>query len=220
MNQHAKAATRARLLADLIRGRADQHPEGGELRSIVQNLRRAAGAFRAAGPTSGVPNLAAACLTRARMTAARTDTGIAITVFDYVTAPVTGWTPYLPDLLPADPKHVRQENELHARNFELSGHLDSREEDVLTAALVALVDLHGEYERLAAEVALHGRADTPPTTFRPHTGSRTAAHLPGHLTVFDGGLILAELEVPYDITPGEIWQLIRTAEPAHRALAA
>lgn len=60
---------------------------------------------------------------------------------------------------------------------------------------------------------LHGRADQLPTTYRPHEGTRTAVHLPGHLTVFDGGLILAELAVPFDITPGQIWQLIKTAQP-------
>ncbi|MFE4959191.1 hypothetical protein ACFRCW_35585 [Streptomyces sp. NPDC056653] len=86
--------------------------------------------------------------------------------------------------------------------------------------LVALIRLYGDYDRLADEVAVHGRADQLPTTYRPHEGGRTAAHLPGHLTVFDGGLILAELDVPYGVSSGEIWQLIRTAQPAHDTASA
>ncbi|WP_326815921.1 MULTISPECIES: hypothetical protein [unclassified Streptomyces] len=54
----------------------------------------------------------------------------------------------------------------------------------------------------------------------PSPAGRTAIHLPGHLTVFDGGLILAELAVPFAITPGEIWQLIKTAQPTHDTAAA
>ncbi|MFF5275169.1 hypothetical protein [Streptomyces sp. NPDC000133] len=38
--------------------------------------------------------------------------------------------------------------------------------------------------------------------------------------MFDGGLILAELAVPFDITPGQIWQLIKTAQPIREMTAA
>ncbi|WP_434593335.1 hypothetical protein [Streptomyces sp. A5-4] len=215
MNKHSKAATRARLLAGVIRGRAETHPEGAALRTVARNLTRAAKVLRESPETGYLPDAADQALWCARMAAVRADTGIPSAVLDYVSAPITGWSTQLPELLPADPEHVRQENELRARNLDLSGHLDSRDEDVVSAVLVALIAVHTEYEHLAANVALHGRADTPPTTYRPHTGRRTAAHLPGHLTVFDGCLILAELEVPYGITPGEIWQLIATAQPTH-----
>lgn len=149
---------------------------------------------------------------RAR-TAAHAD-DIPCDVFDYVSAPITGWSVELPELRPADPAHVRQENELRARAIELRGYLDSREERVLAAAIAALVDVHEEHKRLAAHVALHGRADARPTNYRPHSGSRTAIHVPGHLTVFDGCSLLAELAVPYGITSGEIWQLIVDVQPA------
>ncbi|WP_433916944.1 hypothetical protein [Streptomyces sp. NBC_01744] len=148
------------------------------------------------------------------MAAARSDSGIPTAAFDYVSAPVTGYAPELPDLLPADPEHVSRENELRAEFLDLSRHLDARDEDVAKAVLVALLRVHREYDRLAADVAMHGRADQVPTTYPPHEGNRSAAHLPGHLTVLDGGLILAELDVPYGISPGEIWQLIKTAQPA------
>lgn len=215
MNQHMKAAARAQLLAGIARGRAKTHPEGAALRTIGRNLAQAAKGLREAADTDRMPDEADQAIWRARMAAARAETGIPTAVFDYVTAPVTGYAPELPDLLPADPEHVSRENELRARLLDLAGHLDCREEDVAKAVLVALIRLHSDYDRLAAEVALHGRADQAPKSYRPHTGTRTAAHLPGHLTVFDGGLILAELEVPYDITPGDIWQLIRTVQPTH-----
>ncbi|MGY5035128.1 hypothetical protein ACWC9U_30645 [Streptomyces sp. 900116325] len=166
------------------------------------------------------PDEADQALGRARMAAARAETGIPAAVIDYVSASAIGYTPELPDLLPADPEHVRQENELRARFLDISRHLDARDEDVANAALVALIRLHSDYDRLADDVALHGRADQLPTTYRPHEGGRTAVHLPGHLTVFDGGLILAELAVPFAITPAEIWQLIKTAQPARDTAAA
>lgn len=215
MNQHVKAATRAQLLAGFVQGRAETHPEAKALRVIARNLTQAAKGLREAADSDRMPDAAEKALWRARMAAARAETGIPTAVFDYVTAPVIGYAPELPDLLPANPEHVSRENELRARLLDLTGHFDCRDEDVANAVLVALIRLHSDYERLAAEVAVHGRADQPPTTYRPHSGRRTAAHLPGRLTVFEGCLILAELEVPFDITPGEIWQLIQTAQPTH-----
>ncbi|MGW3736635.1 hypothetical protein [Streptomyces sp. NPDC005148] len=223
MNTHAKAATRAQLLAEIVRGRAQDHLEGNALRTIARNLKRAAAELRKAADTDRLPDEADQALWRARMTAARAETGIPAAVIDHVAALATGYAPDLPDLpdlLPADPEHVRRENELRARFLDLSRHLDARDEDVANAVLVALIRLHSDYDRLAAEVEVHGRADQAPTTYRPHEGARTAAHLPGHLTVFDGGLILTELAVPFDITPGEIWQLIKTAQPARDTAAA
>ncbi|WP_326814028.1 hypothetical protein [Streptomyces sp. NBC_01763] len=220
MNANLKAATRATLLAGIIRGRTKGHPEATALRAIATNLTRAAGILRKAADSDRLSDDADQALWRARMTAARAETGIPAAVIDYVSALAIGYEPDLPDLLPADPEHVRQENELRARFLDLSRHLDARDEDVANAVLVALIRLHSDYDRLADDVALHGRADQLPTTYRPHEGTRTAVHLPGHLTVFDGGLILAELAVPFAITPGEIWQLIKSAQPARDTAAA
>ncbi|WP_329157513.1 hypothetical protein OHB49_02465 [Streptomyces sp. NBC_01717] len=220
MNTHLTAATRAQLLAKIVRGRAQDHPEGNALRNIARNLTRAAKELREAADADRLPDAADQALWRARMAAARAVTGIPAAVIDYVSAPAIGYAPDLPDLLPADPEHVRQENELRARFLDLSRHLDCRDEDVANAVLVALIRLHSDYDHLAAEVEVHGRADQAPTTYRPHEGARTAAHLPGHLTVFDGGRILSELAVPFDITPGEIWQLIKTAQPTRDTAAA
>jgi hypothetical protein len=123
--------------------------------------------------------------------------------------------------MPANPLHVRRERILRARLLAVTeaGHLDSSDEEVVRAALIALVDVHADHAELAAEVELHGRVDALPTVYRPHRGARTALHLPGRLAVFDGGQVLAELPVPYGITPGEIWRLIGTVErPAPRCI--
>lgn len=221
MNHHTRAANRARLLAGVIRGRADGHPHARALRTCARNLAQAAKILRETPQTDGrLPDAADLALWRARLAAARTEGALPVEVLAYVSAPATGLPTDLPGLLPADPEHVRRENELRARTAELNGHLDTSDDDMVRAVLIALIDVHTEHERLEADVAEHGRADELPTTYRPHTGRRTAAHLPGHLTIFDQGLILAELEVPYGITPGSIFQLIRTYEPTPALAAA
>ncbi|MDX2732886.1 hypothetical protein [Streptomyces sp. PA03-2a] len=171
MNTHVTAAARAQLLVEIVRGRAEGHPEGNALRTIARNLTRAAKFLREAADADRLPDEADQALWRARMAAAQTDTGIPAAVIDYVSAPVLGYAPELPDLLPADPEHVRRENELRARFLDLSRHLDARDEDVANAVLVALIRLYGDHDRLADDVALHGRA----TSSRRPTG-RTRAH--------------------------------------------
>ncbi|MFF5275168.1 hypothetical protein [Streptomyces sp. NPDC000133] len=105
------------------------------------------------------------------MAAARADTGIPVAVIDYVSAPVLGYAPELLDLLPADPEHVRRENELRARFLDLSRHLDARDEGVANAVLVALIRLCVDYDRLADDVP----STAAPTSSRRPTG-RTRAH--------------------------------------------
>lgn len=55
---------------------------------------------------------------------------------------------------------------------------------------------------------------TAPQTYRPTTGTRTAELDPARntLTVFDGGTILVVITIEDDITPGQVWNLIATAE--------
>jgi hypothetical protein len=118
MNNYMKAATRAQLLAEIIRGRAQGHLEGNALRTIARNLMRAAKDLREAADTDCLPDAADQELWRARMAAARAETGIPAAVIDYVSGPGTG---FAPDLLPADPEHVRQENELRAASSTSPG---------------------------------------------------------------------------------------------------
>ncbi|WNI20376.1 hypothetical protein [Actinacidiphila sp. ITFR-21] len=219
MNQHMKAATRARLLAGVIRGRAQTHPQGKQLRLTARQLSQAATVLLGLGGSHDIAERAETILWRARTTAPE---GFPADVLDYVSAPLTGYNPGMPDLMPADPQHARRERALRARLLAVTEarHLDSGDEDVVRAALTALLDIHADHAELAAEVELHGRIDANPTVYRPHRGARTAQHLPGRLAVFDGGQLLAELPVPYGITPVEIWRLIDTAQPAADLIAA
>lgn len=219
MNQHTTAARRARLLAGIVRGRADGHPEAKALRLVARQLGQAAAVLRGLGGDHDIADRAQAILWRARMAAPE---GFPAYVIGYVSAPLAGYLPGLDDLMPADPAHVRRERALRARLLDVigSGLLGSSDDQEVTAALVGLLDVHAAHAALAAEVEIHGRADAHPTVYRPHTGTRTAQHLPGRLTVFDDGQVLAELNVPYGITPGEVWQLIRDIEPARLLIAA
>lgn len=212
MNQHVKAATRARLLAGIVRHRAEGHPHGDQLRLTARQLGQAAAVLLGLGGGHDITERAERILSNARRLAPE---GFPTDVLGYVSAPLTGYNPGMHDLMPADPQHARRERILRARLLAVTeaGHLDSTDEDVARAALIALLDIHAEHAVLAADVKLHGRIDAQPTVYRPTFGPRTAQHLPGRLTVFDGGQLLAELAVPFGITPGEIWRLIDTARP-------
>lgn len=219
MNAHAKAAHRARLLAGIACGRAEDHPEAHALHLTTRALRQAAAVLLGNAGDDDIAARALAVLHRARAIA---PTDFPFEVIGYVSAPLVGRLPGLHDLVPANPAHAKQERELRARldNITAAGLLDSSDDQEVTAALGALLDVHAEHSRLAEEVAAHGRADAHPTVYRPHTGTRTAQHLPGRLTVFDDGRVLTKLAVPYGITPSEIWQLIRTAQPTTAPRAA
>ncbi|GAA2948537.1 hypothetical protein ACFPN0_15055 [Kitasatospora cinereorecta] len=219
MNQHQITAQRARLLAGIIRGHVDGHPQAKALRFVARQLGQAGAVLRGLGGDHDIAARAEAILWRARMAAPE---GFPAEVIGYVSAPLAGYLPGLDDLMPANPLHVRRERALHARLLGVigSGLLASSDDQEVTAALVGLLDVHTAHAALAAEVEIHGRADAHPTVYRPHIGTRTAQHLPGRLTVFDGGQVLAELTVPYGITPGEVWQVIRDTEPTRQLIAA
>ncbi|MFJ7592510.1 hypothetical protein ACIQZO_35095 [Streptomyces sp. NPDC097617] len=219
MNQQTSTAQRARLLAGIIRGRAVGHPDAKALRLIARQLGQASAVLRGLDGDHDIADRAEAILWRARMAAPESFPPV---VIGYVSAPLAGYLPGLDDLMPANPEHVRSEHTLRARLLDVlgTGLLGSSDDQEATAALVGLLDVHTAHAALAAEVEIHGRADAYPTVYRPHTGSRAAQHLPGRLTVFDGGQVLAELNVPYGITPGEVWQLIRDIEPARPLIAA
>lgn len=219
MNQHTSTAQRARLLAQIIRGHADGHPDAKALRLVARQLGQASAVLRGLGGSHDIAARAEAILYRARMFAPES---FPPEVIGYVSAPLTGDLADLNDLMPANPVHAHRERALRARRLGVlvTGLLNSSDDQEVTAALVGLLDVHTAHAALAAEVEIHGRADAQPTTYRPHIGTRSAQHLPGRLTVFDGGQVLAELAVPYGVTPGEVWQLIRDTEPTRQLVAA
>ncbi|MDQ0961986.1 MULTISPECIES: hypothetical protein [unclassified Streptomyces] len=74
----------------------------------------------------------------------------------YAVAPVTGDLPTMDELGAVSVQLARQDADLRARRFALieHGHLNSRDDEVLTAALGGLATLHRRHERLAAAVAI------------------------------------------------------------------
>ncbi|MGA5497749.1 hypothetical protein ACPCSP_25635 [Streptomyces cinereoruber] len=209
---HDKAATRARLLARLIRSRAKGHPDAAALRSVARGLVRVARHLADDGHDTA--DRVTRALWHIRRSAPHS---FPVDVIAYVSAPLSGGrAPGLHDLMPANPEHAHREAQLRARLLELTeaGHLDSTEEDIVAATLAALLDLHTGHAALAEDVAAHGRADAQPTLFHPHRSELTGTHLPGRLTVSHHGRLIAELQVPYGITPDGIWQILRTFQLA------
>lgn len=216
MNGHTKAATRARLLAKLIRGRADGHPRrrralltaARHLHDVTANL------LDADTDTDGIPQDADASISAAYRALTTTGTDVPLTLLHYVTDPVTGARTELPELDLIHPEFRYRARELRARHLYVieMGHLDSRDEDVVLAALGALCDLHREWDQLTEDARDELRRDrTRPVIYRTQDGLRTAEHLRGHLTVRDGTRVIASLDVPEHTAPGDIWQLINQA---------
>lgn len=214
MNGHTKAATRARLLAKLIRGRADSHPRRRALLAAVRHLHDATADLLDAADTEGMPEAGDASISAACRALMTTGTDLPPVLLRYVTDPVTGSCPGLPELDLVHPTFRYRARDLRARHLYVieMGHLDSQDEDVVLAALGALLDLHREWDRLTEDARDELRRDrTRPVVYRTHDGRRSAEHLRGHLTVFDGTRVIASLDVPEHTAPGDVWQLINQA---------
>ena len=151
---HTAAARNARTLAAVIRDRAALHPERDALLAMVGHLHTAAESIEAHVPAvdgeNNTPAKGVLFLALARGIAIEVPAaGIADEVFYYVTAPITGHLPEVAPEGPASPQLARQELDLLARiNTVRENHLTSGIDDVLRAALDALVTLHGKLARL------------------------------------------------------------------------
>ncbi|MFI9026344.1 hypothetical protein [Streptomyces sp. NPDC053560] len=216
MNSYVKAATRARLLGNIVRGRAADHPRRRAVLAVARHLHDASLAFldEADKPAAHVPEAAGAALLAARDAARAAGTGVSPVVVDHVAEIVTGERVRHYDLHPLHFEHLDAERTIRARLLAVheSGHLDSRDEDVALAALSSLVDLHADHDELAATVRTYGRWNRDlPVTYRTADGRRTAELRSGHLTVHEGSRLLAEIDVPEEMTPAGAWDLIAAA---------
>lgn len=217
MNAHTKAATRARLLGKLARSHAHGHPRHRALLAAARHLHDASAALLGHADTDGLPEAADTAIWSAYRAFMNGDTGLAPALLGYVTAPVTGDAPELPELDLIHPEFRYRARDLRARHLYVieMGHLDSHDEDVVLAAFSALLDLHREWDQLTDDARDELRRDrTRPVVYRTHDGQRSAEHLHGHLTVFDGTRVIASLDVPDHAAPGEVWQLINEADVA------
>jgi hypothetical protein len=134
-------------------------------------------------------------------------------MLDYVTGPVIGHSPKPCPVNALSAELAEQERNLReciASVVDFLGDWDG--EHLVRAALCNLLDLHGQHERLADEIAEDNlRARRPPSTYRTADGKRSAEHAISGLTIFEGTRILTVLQVAEDITPGEVWKLIASA---------
>ncbi|MFD8774514.1 hypothetical protein [Streptomyces sp. NPDC059916] len=216
MNAHVKAATRARLLGNLVRGRAARHPKGRAIEAAASHLHDVAAALLDSADelTGQMPEDAETALWAAFRELKSGDTGIPTALLWYVTAPVNGYGSGLPELDLIHPTLRFRERELRARHLYVieMGHLNSPDDEVAMAALGSLLDVHREWDELTDDAADELRRDrSRPVTYRTADGRRSAEHLRGRLTVFEGPSIIAELDLPDWATPGEVWQLIKDA---------
>lgn len=214
MNAHVKAATRARLLGKLIRGQAKGHPRRRALLAAARHLRSASAALLDHADTDGLPAAADDAINAAYRAVRDSGADLPPALLRYVTAPVAGRAPELPELDLIHPGFRYRARDLRARHLYVieMGHLDSHDEDVALAALGALADLHREWDQLTDDAHDElSRDRARPVVYRTHDGRRSAEHLHGHLTVFDGTRVIATFDVPDHTDPGEVWRLITTA---------
>ncbi|WP_328427878.1 hypothetical protein [Streptomyces sp. NBC_00443] len=151
---HIAAARTARALAAVIRDRIALHPERDALLAMAGHLHTAAESIEAHVPAvdgaNHTPAMGALFLALAQGIAVEVPAaGIADEVFYYVTAPITGTLPETGPKGAESPQLARQELDLLARiNTVRENHLSSENDDILRAALDALVTLHGKLARL------------------------------------------------------------------------
>ncbi|MEU0060516.1 hypothetical protein [Streptomyces sp. NPDC006334] len=157
MSAYLTTARRLMTLATVIRGRA-HYPKRYMIETLAGVIEDAAIAIQSfpVDEPGQLPEAATASLHEATTLLTQHDFMIPAAIIGYATAPLTGVTPKLEPLRTVSVQLARQDADLRARRMALieHGHLGSRDEDVLTAALTGLIVLHRQHERLAAAVAV------------------------------------------------------------------
>ncbi|WP_406178062.1 hypothetical protein [Streptomyces canus] len=156
MSAYLATARRLMHLARVVRGQA-YHPQ----RAMIETL---AGAIEDAGMAvetvrvdepGQLPQVALNMLQEATDLLTEHDFMIPAVIIRYAIAPVTGDVPVMDELGAVSVQLARRDADLRARRTALieHGHLNSRDDEVLLAALGGLITLHRKHERLAAAVA-------------------------------------------------------------------
>ncbi|GHA94419.1 hypothetical protein [Streptomyces chryseus] len=160
------AAARARALAYVILSRAALHPAQDALTEMVEHLDTAALAFEAEDApvidgvtvTNTTPIDAGMALVQCMALAVDNPAaGIPDEVFYYVTAPISRRPVDLPQLNPVSTQHARQEGRLRTQIALAAHDLDASspaDETTRIAHLAVLLDLHRNFARVAAAVAV------------------------------------------------------------------
>lgn len=154
-----QVATVRRLmhLAAVVRGRA-YHPKRYMIETLAGAIEDAAIAIQSdpVDESGQLPQPTLDALREATDLLTQHDFMIPAAIVGYATAPVTGVMPQMEPLRAVCLQLARQDADLRARRIALieHGHLNSRDEEVLHAALTGLIGLHRKHERLAAAVAV------------------------------------------------------------------
>lgn len=154
-------ATARRLmhLARVVRGQA-YHPQRYMIATLAGAIEEAADIVRdyplAFGEPGELPLAATFPLREATDLLTEHDFMIPAVIIRYATAPLTGDLPKMEQLSAVSVQLARQDADLRARRAALieHGHLKSRDDEVLLAALSGLIVLHRQHERLAAAIAV------------------------------------------------------------------
>jgi hypothetical protein len=175
MSAYLATVRRLNHLAAVVRGRA-HHPQRYMIETLAGALEDAAIAIQSfpVDEPGQLPQPAVDALREATELLTENDFMIPAAIVGYATAPVTGSTPQMEPLNAVSLQLARQDADLRARRMALieHGHLNSRDEAVLNAALTGLLVLHRKHERLAAAVAVDND--------RPNNRGKAPADLTAH----------------------------------------
>jgi hypothetical protein len=156
MHPYLATPRRLMLLARVIQGQA-HHPQRYMVETLAGILEDVAITLRATPieDSDQLSPMARDMLQEATDLLTEHDFRVPAAIIGYATAPWTGVLPKLDPLGAVSVQLASQDADLRARRLAVieRGHLNSRDDDVLMAALSCLLDLHRKHERLAAAVA-------------------------------------------------------------------
>ncbi|MGW4731794.1 hypothetical protein ACWEQC_21970 [Streptomyces shenzhenensis] len=157
MSAYLATVRRLNHLAAVVRGRA-YHPQRYMIETLAGAIEDAAIGIQTfpVDEPGQLPQGATDALREATDLLTQNDFMIPAAIIGYATAPVTGVMPKMEPLQAVSIQLARQDADLRARRIAIveHGHLNSRDEEVLNAALTGLIALHRKHERLAAAVAV------------------------------------------------------------------
>ncbi|KUN32497.1 hypothetical protein AQJ11_02935 [Streptomyces corchorusii] len=156
MSAYLASARRLMALATVVRGRA-YHPQRYMIETLAGAIEDAAIALQTCpvDEPGQIPQPAADAVREATDLLTQHDFMIPAAILGYATSPITGTVPSMQPLTAVSLQLARQDIDLRARRLAIveHGHLNSRDDEVLGAALAGLMVLHRKHERLAAAVA-------------------------------------------------------------------
>lgn len=155
LSPYIATARRLTHLANVVRDQA-YHPQRRTIETLAEAIEHAADIIRDYPLQFGreIPVAATFPLREATGLLTGHDFKVPAVIIGYATAPLTTTLPTMDELGAVSVHLARQDADLRARRATVieHGHLNSRDDEVLTAALTGLIVLHRKHERLAAAI--------------------------------------------------------------------